>query len=111
MCVFCVYEVTIIWREVAASSTKEARKKHHSTSLAASYNILCPCYAVLCHAVLLPLLPQVPAYLRRNKQQIELEKQQLEQYLKLQEQPVSARCRVTRGISSPQTCWQPQIQC
>lgn len=34
-------------------------------------------------------LPQVPAYLRRNKQTIALEKQQLEEYIKLREQPVS----------------------
>jgi hypothetical protein len=34
------------------------------------------------------LLLQVPAYLKRNKQQITLEQQQLEQYLRLREQPV-----------------------
>jgi hypothetical protein len=36
------------------------------------------------------LLLQVPAYLKRNKQQITLEQQQLEQYLRLGEQPVSS---------------------
>lgn len=32
---------------------------------------------------------QVPAYLRRNKQTVVSEKQQLEEYIKLREQPVS----------------------
>lgn len=33
---------------------------------------------------------QVPAYLKRNKQQISREQQQIEEYLRLREQPVSA---------------------
>jgi hypothetical protein len=32
---------------------------------------------------------QVPAYLKRNQQTIAMEKQQLEEYIKLREQPVS----------------------
>jgi hypothetical protein len=41
---------------------------------------------------------QVPAYLRRNKQTIALEKQQLEEYIKLREQPVSGGKLVKFGI-------------
>lgn len=40
-------------------------------------------------AVGLLVLLQVPAYLYRNKQTIAQEKQQLEEYIKLREQPVS----------------------
>lgn len=36
-----------------------------------------------------PCVLQVPAYLKRNQQIVTLEKQQLEEYIKLREQPVS----------------------
>eukprot|EP00775_Hariotina_reticulata_P001566 gene1566-1906_t len=41
-----------------------------------------------------PGFGKVPAYLSRNKQQIEVEKQQLEQYLKLREQPADQEAAV-----------------
>jgi hypothetical protein len=47
----------------------------------------------LLKAVGLLLLLQVPAYLFRNKQTIAQEKQQLEEYIKLREQPVSPDCQ------------------
>lgn len=36
-------------------------------------------------------VPQVPTYLKRNQQQIAREQQQIEEYLKLREQPVSTQ--------------------
>jgi hypothetical protein len=47
------------------------------------------------------LLLQVPAYLKRNKQQITLEQQQLEQYLRLREQPVSRAAAAAAALTSP----------
>jgi hypothetical protein len=46
-------------------------------------------------------LLQVPAYLKRNKQQIAQEQQQLEQYMRLREQPVSS---AVNGGNEQQFC-------